>query len=460
MWHKIWYGIGDSSEVVNVWIDFIPDEFGLAVVKTGLAVIFKLAAKSAEKRDKIFRAFDEVKKALVFADPGKMSFQANADVAAASNALYQAIVDSIEDLILLTTSERSTWRRMMSKLEHRNKQTDVNSILQNLSENTADFKQAVDLARDQMIESTGRVVRLTAMQTAMVHRDLKATGKTVTASVEKSQLEIESKVEFESRQSRKEMKADIASLESSITRTLAGKIAASTRWVLERDRARLRSLLEIEAKNETMEVLLESRRTKEENAWLRRENERLRQRGPVISPQRFCENLLDMFFDEQNMPDAMRSLDHPNEDLDHVLMYRGQIRARDQSHVQSLLRHNRFLDWVNDENPDMILVNANIRSSGMEDLSAISIFGANFITSLFTVRPEDVVVYFFCGLHNRLEEDPYPGPTGLVRSLILQLFLKLEHRYRLNLDFINHRDYVEALKDHQLDILCDTLRHL
>jgi hypothetical protein len=49
-----------------------------------------------------------VKKALVFADPEKMSFQANAVVAAAADSLYQAIVDSIEDLILLTTNEKST----------------------------------------------------------------------------------------------------------------------------------------------------------------------------------------------------------------------------------------------------------------------------------------------------------------------------------------------------------------
>ncbi|ROV99656.1 hypothetical protein VSDG_03101 [Cytospora chrysosperma] len=460
IWHKIWYGMGEASEIVNVWIDLIPDEFGLAVVKTGLAVIFKLAAKSADKRAKIFRAFEEVKKALVFADPEKMSFQVNAVVAAAADSLYQAIVDSIEDLILLTTNEKSTWRRMLLKLEHRKNNTDVDTILQNLSEKTVDFKQAVDVARDQTIESTGRVVRLTALQTAMVHRDVKVSGKEVTASVEKSQLEIKSKVESESRESRMEIKAEIASLKSSITQTLAEQAVASTRWVLERDRARLRNLEDIEAKNETMKVLLEARRTKEENAWLRRENERLLRRGPVISPQRFCENLLDVFLDERNMPDATRSLDHPNEDLDHVLMYRGQIRARDQSHVQSLLRHDRFLSWLNDENPDLILVNANIRSSGMEGISAISVFCANFITSLLTVRPEDVVVHYFCGLHNILDDDLYPGPIGLVRSLILQLFLKLEHKHRLSLEFINHRDYAEALREHDLETLCHTLHQL
>lgn len=45
--------------------------------------LLQLAAKSVEKRDKIYRAFEEVKKALVFADPEKTSFKANADVATA-----------------------------------------------------------------------------------------------------------------------------------------------------------------------------------------------------------------------------------------------------------------------------------------------------------------------------------------------------------------------------------------
>lgn len=167
-----------------------------------------------------------------------------------------------------------------------------------------------------------------------------------------------------------------------------------------------------------------------------------------------------MFVDEQNLPDSMGSLNHPNMDLEHVLLYRGSIRTSDQSHVQSLLRNDRFLDWVNDENPDLILVNANLRSTGMENLSAVSIFCANFITSLLTIRPEDIVVHFFCGFHNILEEGFYPGPVGLIRSLILQLSLKLERGHGLKLDFINNRDYAEALRDHHLDILCDTLRHL
>lgn len=41
-WRKIWHGIGKASENVDVWVGWIPDEFGLAVVKTGLALVIKV----------------------------------------------------------------------------------------------------------------------------------------------------------------------------------------------------------------------------------------------------------------------------------------------------------------------------------------------------------------------------------------------------------------------------------
>ena len=51
-------------------------------------------------------AFEGIQQAMVSADPRKVSFQTHEDVAKASESLYQAVVDSIENLILLTTDEK------------------------------------------------------------------------------------------------------------------------------------------------------------------------------------------------------------------------------------------------------------------------------------------------------------------------------------------------------------------
>lgn len=42
-WHRIWHGVGKASENVDIWVGWIPDEFGLAVVKTGLALVIKVS---------------------------------------------------------------------------------------------------------------------------------------------------------------------------------------------------------------------------------------------------------------------------------------------------------------------------------------------------------------------------------------------------------------------------------
>lgn len=125
-WHRIWYGLGESSDVAMQWIEIIPDEYGLAVVKTGVAMILtvrgcrpdsvatlgcltardQLAWKSLEKRRKIFQAFEEIRKAMNSTNPLKGSFRSHSDVAVALDELQQAIIDSVNDILVLTAKEQ------------------------------------------------------------------------------------------------------------------------------------------------------------------------------------------------------------------------------------------------------------------------------------------------------------------------------------------------------------------
>lgn len=66
----------------------------------------------------------------------------------------------------------------------------------------------------------------------------------------------------------------------------------------------------------------------------------------------------------------------------------------------------------------------------------------------------------FCGLHADYDEEPFPRPAGLVRSLILQVFLKLVSSNNLNLDFLHDRKMVEVLRAHDLEAMCYTLHEL
>ncbi|KAK7736023.1 hypothetical protein SLS63_003543 [Diaporthe eres] len=334
---------------------------------------------------------------MASADPRKASFQVHEDVAKASKSLYQVIVDSIEDLILLTAEEKSTWRRIASKLEHRKKKTDVDTVLQHLSEKTEAFKRAISVARDQAIQRTDIAARYTAMRTTMVHHDITENHKKVhdrIYSLERKNSDLKATIKAESRETA-EKYAEM--YEQNLKKVLAKAEA----------RARRQDEQVVAYKNEMMAVVLES-----------------------------------------------------SMDLEYVLMYRGNMKTRASSQAQTLLRQDRLLTWMNQANPDLILVNANIRSAGEGKISAMSILCADLVGCLATARPEDVIIHFFCGLHSDYDEEQFPGPAGLVRSLIIQVFLKLVSRNHLNLDFLHDRNMVEALRAHNIKAMCYTLHEL
>jgi hypothetical protein len=42
-WHRLWYRMGNNQEIVSAWLDLIPSEYGLSVIRAGIAVIFKVS---------------------------------------------------------------------------------------------------------------------------------------------------------------------------------------------------------------------------------------------------------------------------------------------------------------------------------------------------------------------------------------------------------------------------------
>lgn len=42
LWHSLWHKMGQNQKTADAWIAFIPDEYGLGVVKAGIALVFKV----------------------------------------------------------------------------------------------------------------------------------------------------------------------------------------------------------------------------------------------------------------------------------------------------------------------------------------------------------------------------------------------------------------------------------
>ena len=173
---------------------------------------------------------------------------------------------------------------------------------------------------------------------------------------------------------------------------------------------------------------------------------------------RLCQILAQKNYSEREPVDLDQMFQHPNKDFERALMQKSKFSTATQGQVQSLLRHNRFIQWLNRHDPDIVLVDANIRSSG-PGMSAISVFSATFVAGMLKVHPDEVVAHFFCHSH-MAPSDEWHGPNGLVRSLIVQLLMKLVKMRILNLDFLEDRDIVLALEEHDLASLCDVLYSL
>ncbi|KAJ2978700.1 hypothetical protein NUW58_g7413 [Xylaria curta] len=441
LWHRFWYGCGDVRDIAEAWLELIPDEYGLSVLKAGVAVVFKLAENSKNKREKVFKTFSTLQEALVRLRPGRARFRADPEVGQSAASLYKAIVRAIEAMMIVLpymgTSRRTyaltikglasdgdnrAVTRFAARLKHENELEEarptLDGILEALETDISKYDDSINLARDHTHERTEAYSRINAVKTALLHDD--------TAKVLKAMREGERGLKF----------------------------------IVEQQREN-RTLL--------MHLIMELERRKAINAEVVARRQRVlhsSKHKAVVSLTQLCKILAQPLSakNQNDTPNLERTFQQPNMDLSHALAEQGRFSLRTQGQVNSLLEHEQFLDWLSRSHPSLILVDANIRESALEHVSAISVFSSTLVTSLIGAYPDTaVVVHFFCGLHAS-PYDAWYGPTGLVRSLILQLLMKLDARdpemRSWSLDFINDRGFLQNLEQHSLLDLCSALHWL
>ncbi|KKY32017.1 hypothetical protein UCDDA912_g08014 [Diaporthe ampelina] len=328
-WRRIWYGLGDKAELATPWIEIIPNEYGLAVVKTGVAVILKLARKSLEKRKKVLQAFEEIQKAMTSAHPLEGSFRSHADVAAALDELQKAIVDSVNDILVLTAKEEHSWRNLKNNLIQRTKFRDIDLVLQLLSEKTQGLKDALETAHYQSIERIDIKTTYTAVGTANVLRGVSQLEEkvdlqreeiySVSVAAQQQNALLSERIDslralFEAQWNKKDKIAG-AHL------TSAGEAPPSDlgAWFIEK----------------VEDMLISNKRDTEIQDYMRREVSSIsrRRRGAVINELQFCEAIADPPFHKEEEPDIESLAAQPDNDWSTVTRYRGDFDSKTQSQI-------------------------------------------------------------------------------------------------------------------------------
>jgi hypothetical protein len=363
-------------------------------------------------------------------------------------------------------------RRWIPRFEHHPNPQDPDEILQRVSERATALELAVGHTRDTKIENTEVLSRNTNAQVSYIREDVVSTKvdtKDTLVRV-KEQGQAIQRVETGVRDVR-----DVVMRGNDELMGLLMKQERKIKQMVAHDIALMQS--QVQNRNvmvNMMQMLLQERDGKschcngrmriywdtEQKVLIAQLQKQTSRHSPtaVVTVERLFA-ILAQTGPNVDISTMETIVQHPGEDLERALYQRHRFKQSAQAQAQSLLRHGRFVDWLGQRHPDLISVDANIQSAALERLSVVSVFCATFIASMVRVKPQEAIAHFFCGLHCSTN-DPWYGPNGLVRSIILQLLMKLARADILNLDFINDREYLMDLEGHDLPSLCQTLHEL
>ncbi|KAL8351070.1 hypothetical protein RB601_000794 [Gaeumannomyces tritici] len=487
-WHKIWYGMGDAKDAIDPWFALIPSDYGLAIVKAGVAVLFKLAENSKKRKQTIINTFTELREILSKSDPTKHGFSDEPEVRRHADNLYQAVVNSIRDMLqVMAKKKRRTegiQRKMQSVFGNETaplppSPPSPDEILQSVTKRALEFQQAVSLARDAAIVRIGRNVGIVGVGVGTIDAKVDAVGAGVVSAcratkavadnvkVVKGHL-IEANADLklirqsneEARQAREEDK-NAYEAELRAIKSQGQEILLEMKLMAKREGQRQASIaaresarIQVDGKNSLLGILEDRVR---EQAWQIRELQAQLAMGAAAATGAPPAALLgpdQLWSILAGRRDRAEFSAQANQELARVLLYRGRHRPQDQAQANSALQHPGFRAWLAGPGPALLLVNTSL--SGADPISAASVFAGTLVTSLVSARPDAVVVHFFCGLHTSPTDLEF-GPGGLLRSVVMQLVLKLTELDKLDLGFLQTLQDVDELRSSEPRTACNAL---
>jgi hypothetical protein len=143
-----------------------------------------------------------------------------------------------------------------------------------------------------------------------------------------------------------------------------------------------------------------------------------------------------------------------NDDLTFMFRQAQSIDIQAQSQGRWLLRSARFQEWICSSRSGILLTDGNSEKYGMARCSPMTLTCAVLAQGL-AKRDGTQVIHFFCGTHNT-SGDNLAGPTGLIRSLIIQILTRNE----LDLSFMDSGRWYEHLEKQDPLVLCNLFHRI
>ncbi|KAI0112504.1 hypothetical protein GGR51DRAFT_43890 [Nemania sp. FL0031] len=426
--------LAKTASYSEKWIDLIPDEYGLSIVRGGLGLVFSTAAQKVENRERIIQAFENIPDMIRTMETACKLFGSNEeeDIKGVAKSFYDELCSSIPDLIQILDGKSSRFKRTLNRLAAGAIETSkIDEILKRIGNTTNKLESSIrriKMRLDAKEQSEIAAIRLESKAThvgvGLLYSDIQQIP------------------------TRSEMVDFTRAFHQSMVRSIREEVQSSVQDLLKHQ---TQGDFAAEAKTFVVKMVAENESLKQLNAQLTAQNkhieyQRSRQPSPIGGPS------LSVF-------DLLRILDvdhrHATDDLSFVLKQAARMSSEEKGRARWLMRTPNFHHWMKVPQHSLLLVDGAMMP---ERVSPMSVLTATLVASLLQT-PASIAIYFFCGKNLDVDaEDELGGPSGMLRSLITQLMLQINPSP--NLSGINSHEFLHDCYRRHFPALCEVLRLL
>ncbi|KAH9239013.1 hypothetical protein K456DRAFT_32432 [Colletotrichum gloeosporioides 23] len=430
--------ISTGNDVLSAYISLLPDDYGIGILKGGLALIFDATNAHDENRNRIVETFETIPDSiltinmafdLLDADPADMKVQAEAismlleDLPVLIKILLgkEKWYCKVVKLLLLSIPETMTiddilsrWKRKLVQLqEHvqRMKWKMCSKFSVELKDIGAELKRSDVGIRALLAESK-------SMQVALFD-NVKKDYASILYEINRAN----------------DIAADVTSL---MKIQLEGMERDKEQWDKERE-----SFCREREHFQARELRLE-----EKNQNLSLEVETLRRK---VSQHSITEQPRVSLIESVPLVEILGiSLGNLADDLATVVGHSERFDSDDRAKAQWLLQTDEFRSWLRENHSSLLLVDGELQDSMISPLSGIC---GGIVGALMQNRGS-AVAFFFAGLHVDMQQpDIDSGPVPMMRSLIAQLLMSPNLPSR-DLSFMS-KDMIKGCRDGDFPVLCE-----
>ncbi|TDZ36330.1 hypothetical protein C8035_v001693 [Colletotrichum spinosum] len=396
--------LAKGSDVLSSFINLIPEESGMGVLKGGLALIFDATKKHDENRGKILEAFETMPESIITMNTAYKLLEPDEEDAEFRDEFLIMLVTDIPALVKILLGQELWYRRIVDILLLKIPETStIDDILARWNRRLSGLKEHVERLKLQLQATFSADLKSIKTSQSSVAGDVK--------SIKEGQSGLSEDI--------KTVGSDIRSLlsEEAIQKALMG--------ALQKERKSQAAGLSRTTNIYVTVVTNFLEDADSRNHDLHQDNLYLGPRAQEPSRRRSVSSIRSAADRRTLSPLQLLGVlgvspDDSWDDMDHVLRQADSFGEDARGKAQWLLKTSEFDAWLSEETSSVLLVDGSAEPSLVSPLSGL----CGGIAGALGDNANHAVLFFFSGLHAEFSAGrTRAGPVAMLRHLIAQLLL-------------------------------------